>query len=330
MGTFVTIRVASRDADSALAPDDAETVTRAFGWFERVEACCTRFDPKSESMQLASRVGIAVPVSPMLFEALHFALAVAEATGGALDPTVGGAMQARGFNRNYRTGDVVRTTREAGDTVSYRDVLLDPGRMSVTLLRPLILDLGAVAKGLAIDMAARELQPLGHFAIDAGGDLYLGGRNDHGEPWSVGIRHPRLDNQLIDSVRASDVAVCTSGDYERRRPDDTQGHHILDPRTGHSAVAAASATVIAPTAMAADALATAAFVLGPVAGIQLLERQGVEGLIVSPSLALFRTQGFHRDSILPDPERTADHRPADPHGAGRAGGRPHADRAGAG
>ena len=74
------------------------------------------------------------------------------------------------------------------------------------------LDLGAVAKGLAIDAAARELQPFGDFAIDAGGDLYLGGRNPDGAPWSVGIRHPRLDGRLIDSLRVSNKAVCTSGD----------------------------------------------------------------------------------------------------------------------
>ena len=85
----------------------------------------------------------------------------------------------------------------------------------MTLHRPLLLDLGAVAKGLAIDMAARELQPFENFAIDAGGDLYFGGCNAAGEPWSVGIRHPRGDG-LLDTLRVSDAAVCTSGDYERR------------------------------------------------------------------------------------------------------------------
>jgi thiamine biosynthesis lipoprotein len=150
-----------------------------------------------------------------------------------------------------------------------------------------------VAKGLAVDAAARELEPFRDFAIDAGGDLYLGGRNPDGLPWSVGIRHPRNDRELIDSLRVSDKAVCTSGDYERIMPGGQQ-HHILDPRTGVSPATVASVTVVAPTALAADALATAAFVLGPTDGLRLLQRHGVEGLIVTTSLDRIETSGLHR------------------------------------
>ena len=156
---------------------------------------------------------------------------------------------------------------------------------TLTLHRPLLLDLGAVAKGLAIDIAARELQPFENFAIDAGGDLYFGGCNAAGQPWSVGIRHPRGDG-LLDTLHVSDVAVCTSGDYERRTD---AGHHLLDPRTGAPVNAVASVTVLAPSAMVADTLATAAFVLGPTDGIALLERHGVGGLIVTPALERFAT-----------------------------------------
>ncbi len=152
-------------------------------------------------------------------------------------------------------------------------------------MRPLVLDLGAVAKGLAIDMAALELRKFRNFMIDAGGDLYLGGLNSVDLPWSVGIRHPRIDDQLIESIRVSGQAVCTSGDYERNR-------HILDPRTGTEVTGVASVTVVAPTAILADALATAAFVLGPVDGIALLDRMDVNGLIITPELERFATRGF--------------------------------------
>jgi len=154
------------------------------------------------------------------------------------------------------------------------------------LRRPLTLDLGAVVKGLAVDLAARELQPFRDFAIDAGGDLYLGGYNERGAPWRVGIRHPRNPGELIGTVDVSDRAVCTSGDYERTSPDGR--HHILDPRTGVPATSVASATVVASGAMLADALATAAFVLGPREGIALLDRLGLDGVIVTPELTQFR------------------------------------------
>ena len=175
MGTLVTIQVV-REGDAAL-------VDRAFGWFHEIESRCTRFEPQSELMQLTARPGVAVPVSPVLFEAVRFALMVAEATDGAFDPAVGYRMETLGFDREHRTGETVRSAIAAAPGVSYRDIELDAERATITLRRPLTLDLGAVAKGLAVDMAARELAPVGDFAIDAGGDLYLGGVNPKGTPW---------------------------------------------------------------------------------------------------------------------------------------------------
>jgi FAD:protein FMN transferase len=284
MGTLVTIQVVPPGADLA--------IERAFEWFREIERRCTRFEEGSELMRLSAHVGVAVPASAILCEAVQFALAVAEDTGGAFDPTIGRRMVARGFNREHRTGQVVLPLPH-DDRASYRDVHVDPDRHTITLDRPLTLDLGAVAKGLAVDTAARELEPFRDFAIDAGGDLYLGGCNPDGLPWSVGIRHPRLDGQLIDSLRVSDRAVCTSGDYERPTSDDIDEHHVLDPRSGASPDAVASATVVAQSAMLADALGTAAFVLGPVEGIRLFERHGVEGLIVTPALERHATPGLH-------------------------------------
>jgi FAD:protein FMN transferase len=302
MGTLVTIHVVDSSAEAGV---DA-AIQRAFGWFHEIEERCTRFDRSSELMQLTTQAGVPVPASAILFEAVRFALMLAEETGGAFDPAVGHRMVARGFNREYRTGAIVRTAVAPDDGVSYRDVQLDPDRRTITLSRPLTLDLGAVAKGLAVDTAARELAPFRNFAIDAGGDLYLSGSNPEGDPWYVGIRHPRRDDELIASLRVSNQAVCTSGDYECRIPGGDSGHngarrgssrhHILDPRTGASAKSVASATVVASGAMLADALATAAFVLGPEAGIQLLTRSGVEGLIVTPELERYETGGLCRGS----------------------------------
>jgi thiamine biosynthesis lipoprotein len=305
MGTVVSIRVVGHGADRRERLEREEGVARAFAWFHQIERDCTRFDERSEVRRLSEHVGERVKVSAMLYEAVRFALAVAEESGGAFDPTVGARMEARGFNREYRSGRLVHTNLEHSDAVSYRDVHLDPEGQTLTLLRPLVLDLGAVAKGLAIDMAARELEPFETFAIDAGGDLYLGGCNADAQPWSVGIRHPRDEHELIETLRVSDVAVCTSGDYERHSPNGHAGHHILDPRTGASATGAASVTVLAPSAMVADALATAAFVLGPAEGVQLLEQHGVDGLIVTPALERFTTRGMRRDYHLDRPNAGA-------------------------
>jgi thiamine biosynthesis lipoprotein len=254
MGTLVTIHT--------VQPGAQDAIDRAFGWFYEIEVRCSRFNEGSELMRLTRQCGVPVPASAILFEAVRFALSVAEESGGAFDPTAGGRMDA-----------------------SYRDVETDPDRQTITLHRPLTLDLGAVAKGLAVDMAARELAPLVDFAIDAGGDLYLGGSNPQGDPWSVGIRDPLGSSVCIDTLRVSNQAVCTSGCYER-------GSHILDGRTGAPAQSVASATVVAQGAMLADALATAAFILGPLDGIELLHRMEVDGLIVTPELRRYATRGL--------------------------------------
>lgn len=256
MGTIVTIEVVRDGTDDA--------ITRAFGWFREIESRCTRFNDDSELVQLSHTAGRAVAVSPIVFEAVRFAVAVAADTDGAFDPTV----QSIG----------------AGGA-SYRDIAIDADARTIRLNRPLALDLGAIAKGLAVDSAARELAPYRDFVIDAGGDLYVSGRNARGERWRVGVRHPRVDGGIIDVLHVTDTAVCTSGDYER-------GPHLIDPTTREAAAAVASVTVLADTAMLADALGTAAFVLGAERGIALLERHLLEGLILTPDLARFETRGW--------------------------------------
>jgi thiamine biosynthesis lipoprotein len=286
MGTVVTFRVVgAADGDARAHIDDAVE------WFRHVEACCNRFDVSSEVQRLARTHDTAVPVSETLLHTVQFALALAEESGGAFDPTVGARMERRGFDREYRTGERVVTDAHVSSDVSYRDVHLDADNKTITLARPLLLDLGAVAKGLAVDMAARALAPLENFAIDAGGDVYLAGHNADGDAWSVGIRHPRHDGELLDTLRGSNAAVCTSGDYERV---SDIGHHIIDPKSGDAANSVASVTVVAPVAMVADGLATTAFVLGAERGVALLEKHAVEGIIVTPSLERYETRGVPR------------------------------------
>jgi FAD:protein FMN transferase len=290
MDTPVVIELSAPGRD---AGELAERTDRAFGWFAEVERRCSRFDEASELRSLSRRIGEPINISMLLFSALDLSLKVARLTGGALDPTIGLAMEQSGFNTNYLTGEPMTSPFSADSSGTYRDILLDDDAHTVTLLRPLSLDLGAVAKGLAIDLAARELSDLPGFVVNAGGDILACGVNPDGEPWRIGIRHPRRPAELLTSLRVTNAAVCTSGDYERRRAAG-DGHHILHPASGSSACAALSVTVIAPTAIVADALSTAVFVLGPEAGVDLLNRQGVDGLIVGPDLNVVATAGMER------------------------------------
>jgi thiamine biosynthesis lipoprotein len=288
MGTVITAHVVGQSQPGI----DRETgSTHALDWFDRVERVCSRFDPESELCRLAAHVGEPMRVSDILFEAVRFAVTVAYESNGAFDPTVGPVLVAAGFDREHRTGRRAPTSL-VDDLADYHDIIVNEHEKTLMLAKPMSVDLGAVAKGLAVDLAARSLLDDGFhdFVIDAGGDLYLAGHNANGEPWSIGIRHPRASGEIIETLRLTDVAVCTSGDYERMAPNDGDvAHHIVDPRTDHSVADVASVTVIAPSALAADALSTAAFVLGPVDGIAFLQKQDVRGFMYTTSLERIST-----------------------------------------
>ena len=107
------------------------------------------------------------------------------------------------------------------------------------------------------------------------------GRNAAGELWRVGIQHPRVEGLLAHTLEVTDAAVCTSGDYERRSSVPGGESHILDGRTRASVKDLISVTVVAPTAMAADGLSTAAMVLGREQGRRFLEDQGVGAWLIA-------------------------------------------------
>ena len=280
MDTLVHLQIVSPAAREAIQPH----AQRALAWFDTVERICTRFDPTSEVMQLLHHVGEPVKVSTLLLEVAAFALELAEQTDGAFDPTIGATLEQLGYATNYRTGEVVHSHIEPGSG-SFRDVRLDRAAGTLTLRRPLVLDLNAVAKGLAIDLVAQALAAFPDVCVEAGGDLFARGHNPSGEPWHVGIQHPRIEGLLARTLRITDAAVCTSGDYER-------GEHVLDARTRQPVRDLASVTVIAPTAMAADGLSTAAMVLGRQRGLDFLHQQGVDALLLGADGTQLTTPGF--------------------------------------
>lgn len=282
MGTVITIQVIGHATSQRARRERRQRVDRALAWFTHIEQTCSRFDARSELRQLCARVGEAVPVSAALFQSVQFARVVAERTSGAFDPTIGARMELRGYTQEHRTG-VSSPSGLNGSHASYRDIEIDGDAQTITLHAPMVLDLGAVAKGLAIDAAATEMESLGNVAIDAGGDLFLLGTRADGAPWRVGLRHPHEAGATIETIDVLDAAVCTSGSYER-------GAHILDGRDDAVALhAVSSATVMGPSAMVADAMATAAFVLGPVNGVALLEQEALAGVMYTSTLERFTT-----------------------------------------
>jgi FAD:protein FMN transferase len=144
-----------------------------------------------------------------------------------------------------------------------------------------------LVKGLAIDRACSILDRHGcrNYSIDAGGDVQTRGSSVAGGPWRVGIRHPVSRDRVVRVILAEDLAVATSGTYEK-------GEHILNPHTGSPARGWLSFTVVGPDIFNADIYATAAFAMGE-AGLSFIERTpGYEAYAIESSLVASWTEGF--------------------------------------
>jgi len=147
---------------------------------------------------------------------------------------------------------------------------------------------------VSVDLAVKELASFEGFFVDAGGDIFASGMNEYEQPWRVGIRHPREKEEIIRTLQLTNMAVCTSGDYERVSPIRKSTHHLINPHSGNSESDILSCTVIAPFAMLADAFSTAAFILGAEKGIQHLELAGLDGIMITPNLEMPMTQEMRR------------------------------------
>jgi thiamine biosynthesis lipoprotein len=152
-----------------------------------------------------------------------------------------------------------------------------------------------IAKGFVVDQTVAMLVRQGatQVMIGAGGDIAATDNGPFAEGWHIGVQDPRGEGGTLGTIRLEGGAVASSGDYMQAFTRDRRFHHIVDPRTGFSPEHTSGVTVIAPTAMDADAISTASLVLGPAAGIALIERlPAVEGVIVTKTGEPFASKGF--------------------------------------
>jgi FAD:protein FMN transferase len=280
MGTSVEITVshpAAKQADQAMEA--------AFQEVERVDFLMSNYRPESEVSRITRSAGKQeVRVSAETLAVIERALFFSRLSGGAFDITIGPVFRLW----NLREGKIPEQVlvQENLKRVDYRKIRVDSAHSSVFLAEPRMeIDLGAIAKGYAVDRACESLQRKGieNFLVNAGGDLKVRGEKEPGLPWVVGIRHPRLAPEFIAKLRPRNAAVATSGDYEKFfLKEGERYHHILNPLTGKPARECQAVTIMAPSAMDADALATAVFVLGPAKGLSLLAKiANAHGIIVN-------------------------------------------------
>jgi len=170
--------------------------------------------------------------------------------------------------------------------VGFKNIVVDDAKKTVMLAKDKTqIGLGGIAKGYAVDRAVAILEKAGltSFFVQAGGDLFARGKKPDGTEWQAGIRDPRgPENKWFAKLPLSDHAFSTAGDYERSYVvGGKRYHHIIDPRTGYPATACRSVTIWATSALVADEIDDAVFILGPKKGLELVESlDGVGAVIV--------------------------------------------------
>ncbi len=287
LGTQVLLTV--YHADEAAA---ARGIEAALAAIDRVEDLMSLFRPASQLSRLNLTGRLDRP-DPELVRVLRYAIELSQQTDGAFDVTVQPlwtCYQTAAGQGRLPTADELAA---AVERVGWHDLQVTDAELR--LRRPgMAVTLNGIAQGFAADAAAAALRAHGveHALIDSG-EFSVIGNKPASRDWTIGIKHPREAGALLGLSEVHGRCLATSGDYEAVFSPDRRFHHLIDPHTGCSPDELASVSVLAPTAMEADALSTALFLLGRERGERLLKNfAGADALFVDKAGGVSRSCDF--------------------------------------
>lgn len=290
MDTTVTISVLSSNETYAL-----EAIERAFSKIYYVDDVMNNYDNNSE-LSMLNENGFVDNADLELVYVVNRSKYYSQRSSGAFDISIQPILDL--WASKYSPGGSYEdpTPDEINETlalVNYSAIVIDGNK--IILGKSMKITLGGIAKGYAVDLAIESLIDDGIISgfVNAGGDgRYIGSKPD-GSSWKVGLQNPEKSEDSVTIMNIKDMAVATSGNYERYFNDTARVSHIADPRTGYTSQKLISATVIASSAMDADAFATAVFILGEKDGMDMIENiEGVECLLITTDKRIIRSSGF--------------------------------------
>lgn len=294
MGTRIAVELWADDREQGNA-----TIEAVLEEMRRIDRDMSTYKPLSEVSRVnAEAAAHPIEISRELFDLLTKAQEYSRITNGAFDITYASVGYMYDFREHIRPSEA--QISKALPAINYQHVLLDEAARTVKFTQPGVrIDLGGIGKGHAVDKGIELLQARGfkHALVTAGGDSRIIG-DRFGKPWVVGIRHPDRKDEVIARIPLEDAALSTSGDYERYFDEDgIRYHHIIDPKTGHSARNVRSATIIGPTATRTDGLSKTAFVLGAEQALEIYNRlEDIDAVLVTPEGKVLYTNGL----VAPD------------------------------
>lgn len=266
----------------------------------RIEKLLTTFRDDSETNLVNRYAGIeSVEVSEEFFNLVERSKRISAMTQGAFDITYG-SIDKKLWNFDI-TMDALpsrEVARKMVRLINYQNVLLDRANLTVFLKhKGMRIGFGGIGKGYAAEMAKQKMQQrsVSSGIVNASGDLTTWGMQPNGEPWTVGIVHPDFSGMPFSYMNISDMAVATSGNYEKFAMIGGKKYsHTIDPRTGLPVTGIKSVTIISPNAEICDAMATPVMIMGIEAGLNLINQvKQVECIIIDDYNNLYTSKNIN-------------------------------------
>ncbi len=287
---------------TVLEPDEnkaAWLIELAIAEIRRIEGLLSTFLPESETNRINDMAGITpVEVSGEMIALIQRAQRISALTQGAFDLSYGSIdKRLWNFDLTMKSLPDAAIARKSVRLINFKNIEVDPLNRTVFLKeKGMRIGFGGIGKGYAADRAKEVLVKEGVSSgiVNASGDLTTWGKQENGEPWTIGIADPNVSNHLFSYINITDMSVATSGNYEKFVEINGKRYsHTIDPRTGMPVSGIKSVTIISPFAELSDALATPVMIMGTDIGLDLLNQmKQVAALIIDDSNRLKTTRNI--------------------------------------
>jgi thiamine biosynthesis lipoprotein len=263
-----------------------QKIKMAVNEIKRIEKLLTTFDDNSQTNQINKQAGIApVKVNSEVYQLIERAIRISSITDGAFDLTYGSIdKKLWNFDQTMTSLPDSETARSMVRLINYQNIILNKENSTVMLKeKGMRIGFGGIGKGYAAEMVKVLLKKEGVTAgiVNASGDLATWGSQPNGQPWTIGIVDPDHKHQPFSYLNVTDMAVATSGNYEKFvKIDGNKYSHTINPKTGLPVTGIKSVTIISPNAEIADAMATPVTIMGITAGLDMINQINYLGCII--------------------------------------------------
>lgn len=288
---------------TAVGPYEAwanEKIAAGVQEIKRIEKLLTTFNDSSETNRVNAAAGIQpVRVSEETFRLIQRSIRISDITQGAFDISYGSVDKSLwNFDAGMTRLPDEKTARRMVRLINYRNIILDENEKTVFLKEPgMRIGFGGIGKGYAAEMAKRVMKMAGVESgiVNASGDLTCWGTQPDGQPWTIGIVNPNLKEQIFSYMSVTDMAVATSGNYEKFIVINGKKYsHTINPRTGLPVSGIKSVTIITPNAEIADAMATPVTIMGIKAGLDMINQvKDIEAIVIDDNDTIYTSNNLH-------------------------------------